>query len=196
MRRKPTALKQIDGTLRRDRANHREPKPAPAENLEPPIPLDDHARKFWDYHAPKLSKLNLLTELDVYTLGLASEWWSIHRRAMDGLDSDLVHTTESNGECCRPELTAAKQALTNLTMLMARFGMDPISRSKISVEDQIADLYFKRPVAAFAIDQLKQSMENSLAAVQAFADAANEGVGVKVLNREDVAREFEKVKAL
>lgn len=152
MRKKPTALKRIDGTYRKDRANHREPKPAPAESLEPPIPLDEHALKFWDYHASRLSKLNLLTELDVYALALASEWWSIHRRAMDGLKGDLLHETESNGECCRPELAAAKQALGHLTTLMARFGMDPISRSKISVEppekkDEIGDLYFKRKVA-------------------------------------------------
>jgi P27 family predicted phage terminase small subunit len=152
VRKKPTALKKIDGTFRRDRANHREPIPERAESLDPPVQLDEYARAFWNYHVGKLSKLNLLTELDVYALTLAAEWWSIHQRAMKGLESELVHVTDANGECCRPELTAAKQALTNLQALMTRFGMDPVSRSKISVsppdkKDEIGDLYFKKPVA-------------------------------------------------
>jgi P27 family predicted phage terminase small subunit len=150
MRKKPTQLKKIDGTYRKDRAKFNEPKPKLSESLDPPIELDEHGRAFWNYHAPKLQKLNLLTECDTYSLALASEWWSVHRRAVEGLRSDLVHETESNGECCRPELTAAKQAFTNLQILMQRFGLDPQSRSKISVpspeeKDPIRDLYFKRP---------------------------------------------------
>lgn len=149
MRKKPTQLKKIEGTLRKDRANHREPKPKPADSLEPPIKLDSHGRAFWDYHAAKLKGLGLLTECDTYSLAIACEWWSVHRRALEGLKTDLVHSTDSNGECCRPELTAAKQAFGNLQTLMQRFGLDPQSRSKISVptpedKDPIGELYFKK----------------------------------------------------
>jgi P27 family predicted phage terminase small subunit len=150
MRKKPTQLKKIDGTFRKDRANHSEPKPKPADSLESPIELDEHGRAFWDYHAGRLQKLNLLTECDIYSLALASEWWSIHRRAIEGLRDDLTHSTDANGECCKPELTAAKQAFVNVQALMRQFGLDPQSRSKISVpppeeKDPIGDLYFKRP---------------------------------------------------
>src|SRR6185295_14983164 len=49
---------------------------------------------------------------------------------------------------------------------------------------------------AAAIDALKRSLENGLAIVQAFADAANEGVGIQVFNREDIARQHEELKRL
>lgn len=152
MRKKPTQLKKIDGTFRKDRANHHEPMPEPADNLEPPIQLDKLGQKFWDEIAPELHKLGLLTKLDRYSLLFLAQWVSIHQRGIEGVDTDLIHTTEANGECCKPELTAAKQALTLIQTLGARFGLDPVSRSKISVKppeekDPIGERYFKRPVA-------------------------------------------------
>jgi P27 family predicted phage terminase small subunit len=149
MRKKPTALKKIDGTFRKDRANRSEPKPKPAASLEPPIELDEHGRKFWDYHAPKLKEQNLLTELDTFSLAQACEWWSIHQRALADLRQGLTHTTDSNGECSKPQVSVAKQAFACVRAIMLGFGLDPQSRSKISVpppkeKDPIGDLYFKR----------------------------------------------------
>lgn len=148
MRRKSTALKKIEGTFRKDRAKN-EPKPAPADSLEPPIELDAHGRAFWNYHAARLQKLGLLTEADTYSLALVSEWWSIHQRAIEELRKELTHSTEANGECARPEVSIAKQAFANVRMIMLGFGLDPQSRSKIHVAqpekpDEIADLYFRK----------------------------------------------------
>jgi P27 family predicted phage terminase small subunit len=148
MRRKPTALKKIEGTYRKDRASN-EPKPALADNLEPPIKLDAHGRAFWDYHAPKLHKLNLLTECDVFSLAQACEWWSVYRRAIADLNHGITHTTDANGECSKPQVAIAKQAFGCMRQIMIGFGPDPQSRGKISVlppkeRDPIGDLYFKR----------------------------------------------------
>jgi len=148
MRRKPTALKKIEGTFRKDRA-HNEPKPAQPDNLEPPVELDAHGRSFWDYHARRLQKLGLLTECDTHALALGCEWWSIHQRAIEKLHDNLTHSTEANGECSKPEVAIAKQAFLNLRTIMIEFGLDPQSRSKLHVEppekpDEIQDLYFKK----------------------------------------------------
>jgi P27 family predicted phage terminase small subunit len=152
MRKKPTALKKIEGTYRKDRAVHHEPTPQPADSLSPPVKLDAVGQKFWDYHAPRLAKLNLLTESDTYSLAQASEWWSVHQRALADLRSGLTHTSDANGECSKPQVAIAKQAFTCMREIMKGFGLDPQSRAKISVpppeeKDPIGDLYFKRPVA-------------------------------------------------
>jgi len=63
-------------------------------------------------------------------------------------------------------------------------------------EKNLASLQSGALAGAAAIDELKASLDGSLAAVQAFADAANEGVGIRILNREDNARQFEELKRL
>lgn len=50
--------------------------------------------------------------------------------------------------------------------------------------------------SAAALDALKDSLKDTTGAVQAFADAANEGVGIQFFKKEDVARDFEKLKDL
>ena len=148
MRRKPTALKKIDGTFRKDRVR-KEPTPAQPDNLEPPIKLDRHGKAFWSYHASRLQKLGLLTECDTYSLAVGCEWWSVHQRALKAVRRSLVHSTEANGECSKPEIQIAKTAFANLKQIMIGFGLDPQSRGKLHVEppeqpDKIADLYFKK----------------------------------------------------
>jgi P27 family predicted phage terminase small subunit len=127
--------------------------PPPADSLDSPIALDEHGQRFWNYHAQRLHKLGLLTELDTFSLVQACQWWSVHQRALEELRSGLTHETEANGECSRPQVAVAKQAFACVRSIMQGFGLDPNSRSKIHVNppeerDEIADLYFKRPVAA------------------------------------------------
>ncbi|MGH7874999.1 MAG: hypothetical protein ACREQO_22620 [Candidatus Binatia bacterium] len=63
-------------------------------------------------------------------------------------------------------------------------------------EKSFAKLQGGALAGAAAIDTLKQSLDAGLAAVQAFADAANEGVGLQFLTKEDAAKINEAAKSL
>jgi hypothetical protein len=68
---KPTALKVLQGTNRKDRANDAEPQPDALTAIpESPIPLTGHARKAWDRLAREAIAMRVLTRADLDSLAL------------------------------------------------------------------------------------------------------------------------------
>ena len=71
-KKKPTALKILQGNPGRRPINMNEPKPG-LPNMEPPFPLRRIAKKLWDKYVPILAKLGVITELDVENFAVACE---------------------------------------------------------------------------------------------------------------------------
>jgi P27 family predicted phage terminase small subunit len=148
MRRTPTATKVLRGTFRKDRENPAEPKPEPPEDLKAPEWLDRYGRECWNKYVPRLVKTGILTSLDMLLFAGVCERWSTYRRAIDETKKNLTHSTESNGECAKPQVAIAKAAFDQFCRGMAEFGCSPASRGKVKAvlprDDDPAAKYFDR----------------------------------------------------
>jgi P27 family predicted phage terminase small subunit len=130
--RKPTPLKILHSTYRKDRANPREPQPDAPKELDPPEWLDEYARQCWTAHISQLIKTRILTALDVFLFAAVCERYSTYRRAAEELKKGLTHYSESNGNCSKPEASIAKAAYDSFKQGLEQFGCTPASRSKVS----------------------------------------------------------------
>lgn len=110
--RKPTALRELQGTIKDHPGRQNKNEPSPARGIgPPPSHLDSHHSEIWD---------EIVSNMYAGVLGEAD------RVALETL-SRLVHEMRTNFE----EMTAAK--LSQLSTLLGRFGMTPSDRTKIVV---------------------------------------------------------------
>jgi P27 family predicted phage terminase small subunit len=127
---KPTQLKVLHGNPGKRQLNENEPKPETANAAAAPEWLDDVGREFWDEYAPELVKLGLLTLLDVPEFAAACEQHSLHRKLMK------IVMRAPAGKRAKELEPRARHALSNRDRILARFGFDPSSRSRLSVAPQ------------------------------------------------------------
>ena len=136
-KKKPTALKVIKGTLRKDRINPAEPKPDLINNLPAsPARFNKEAKKIWDKVCKDLKKLNLLTDVDIHIVEEYVYWKEMSERAEKEL--------RQNGEVCifvnkagqeymteSPWLAIKQKASDRVLKIGVQFGFTPSSRSDI-----------------------------------------------------------------
>jgi len=141
--RKPTVLKVIQGTTRRDRMPANEPKPAP---IAPKCPswLDREAKAEWRRLAPKLEKLGLLTEADGSAFAVYCEAYSRWKRAALAL-----RKLDVTDPAFRKVAVTLEKAAQELRAQGARFGLSPADRGRLDVpaqdEDEDDDFFTVRP---------------------------------------------------
>lgn len=155
--RKPTKLKLVAGTNRKDRAVEHEAEPEPAI---PPIPghLSEEAQAEWARVSQELYELGLLSRIDRAALAAYCECWSdwvdASRKCVgpDGKDLKVIKTGEklkygppdvhgnqpilerSGGNFIEnPFFTIKKRSAELLHKFLVEFGMTPASRSRINV---------------------------------------------------------------
>jgi P27 family predicted phage terminase small subunit len=148
---KPTQLKVIEGTFRKDRARAKEPKPETAVP-EAPSHLSDEARVEWDRISIELAKLGLLSRIDRAALAAYCECWAdwvnASKRCVgaDGKDLKVIKTGEkirydkdgnivekSGGNFIEnPYYTIKKRSAELMHKFLTEFGMTPASRTRIN----------------------------------------------------------------
>jgi len=131
MNKKPTNLKILQGSFRKDRSKPGEPKPAILADLRPPAWMDRHAKTFWRKQAPKLVAMGILTEIDTDLLAVAAETYSTWRKA-----TDLFRNMSPDHEHYRTVRVEREHAATELRRMLGEFGMTPASRSRVSGTSQ------------------------------------------------------------
>lgn len=150
---KPTNLKLLQGTFRKDRAVTNEPKP---ESEIPSVPthLSDEAKVEWGRISEKLLNLGLLTSIDRAALAAYcqcySDWIEASRfcaTTKDGQDRKVIKTGEkikqdkdgkvierSGGNLVEnPYFSIQKRSLELMHKFLTEFGMTPASRTRINV---------------------------------------------------------------
>lgn len=133
---KPTAIKKREGTYRRDRAAHREPKPRVAI---PPVPkwLGREGRKEYRNAARLLVQLRVLTEADAMALAAYAHQYEKWREAEDAVAIEgTVLVSEKGGAYINPRQNVANVALRNMRSIMSEFGMTPSSRTRIQAQPE------------------------------------------------------------
>lgn len=139
---KPTALKLLEGTARRDRINASEPQPPLLLEARPPAWLKGRGRRAWKELAPVLTEMRVLTVGDRAALMLLCD---VYAEFMDARDAVRKHgqvytmAVKGGGYMLmpRPEVSIAADAWRRASAMMQQFGLTPASRSKVSAKDAI-----------------------------------------------------------
>lgn len=147
--RKPTSLKLVTGTARADRANGGEPEPQLLADLTPPAHLSERSAKVWNELAPMLRRIQLLTEADTVAFEMLCDAVADYRFARETRGDDMVTYSHKGSQMLDQWLVAQQACGKRAETLMGRFGMDPVSRSRVMVNPQ-TDMFSGKPGGPFS----------------------------------------------
>lgn len=142
---KPTALKKLDGTIRKDRMPENEMQPNKLDLVPaPPSHFDEVAKQVWDQKAKELYELGILTTIDLDMLGRYCAAVSIATAAEKKIKSQgmVLECTNHRGNLYyqkNPHITIWKEATVEANKIASQFGFTPSSRAKISFPDKKQD---------------------------------------------------------
>jgi P27 family predicted phage terminase small subunit len=139
---KPSALKQLQGTDRADRRNGKEPEPDLLDDLAPPAHLDADSAEVWQQIAPMLRRVGVLTVADVIALEMLCDAVADYRKTRRERGDKFVTHSAKGSEMLNQLQVAMSMSGKRAEAFMARFGMDPVSRSRVLVDPQ-GDLFGK-----------------------------------------------------
>jgi P27 family predicted phage terminase small subunit len=127
----PTRLKVVRGTLRKDRANPREPD-VQAEIPPCPPELSPAAKVEWERIAPELAMLGLLARIDRSALALYCESYSRWIEAISAIQQyGAVVKSPSGYPIQSPYVGIANKAGEQVRLMLSEFGMTPSSRTRV-----------------------------------------------------------------
>ncbi len=135
-KRKPTALKLIQGTARADRQVEQEAElpEVDAIDLTPPDSLKDFAVIAWEFYAPILRDSKVLTKGDLHNLEAFCENYRLWRDAVEMYQNEgITVETPQGGLKKHPAVIVANDAQAKMISFGALLGLDPSSRTKINV---------------------------------------------------------------
>src|SRR5215217_4256750 len=153
---KPTAMKELSGTFRKDRANPAEPRPN-RSLIEPPTRLSDQAKVAWRELAQIADGLGVLTEGDPAALEAMAGALADLRDARASLDAPMeikskdgtmiamakagerYYWTGARGvpvRKVRPGIADIADADRRFQSWCQRFGMSPVDRARVSVTEK------------------------------------------------------------
>lgn len=129
---KPTELKIIQGTFRKDRATPGRPMPE-VEIPSCPAWLGRQAKMEWKRITPHLKKLGLISQIDRSALAAYCQayhrWWEAETLIKE---HGLTFTTDKGYVQQRPEVGIASSAMKQMRMFLTEFGLTPSSRTRIT----------------------------------------------------------------
>lgn len=134
---KPTELKKLDGTYRKDRVLTNEMKPDNLDMLpEAPSHFDETAKLIWNKVVVELHNLKLLTSIDLEMLSRYCAAMSMATHAEKMLKKEGTRLTSVNkfGSVYHqknPYMTVWKDAVAEANKIAGQFGFTPSTRTKI-----------------------------------------------------------------
>jgi P27 family predicted phage terminase small subunit len=161
---KPTALHELEGTLRPDRHGRRKREPRPNGGATAPSWLSPEARREWKRISPELERLGLLTMVDRAALAAYCEAWSrLHAATRAIRAAERVADSVEVARCAR----RAEQATDKIVRLAAEFGLTPAARAGIEVADPRGEGEKHEPDDIEAFLQRRRLAEQRAAGAQA-----------------------------
>ncbi len=136
---KPTAVKLIEGTFRRDRAPRREPRPVPGVPRRPRW-LDARGATKWRQLVAILGPMHVVTVADGDALALAAEAFSRFLAARDAVrqfGTVYSSATPAGGTIVRPrpECAMATSTWRDYLRALQEFGLTPAARARVEARD-------------------------------------------------------------
>jgi P27 family predicted phage terminase small subunit len=131
---KPTQLKVVQGTYRKDRANPHEPVAA-GDLFEPPTHFNEDQRAVWTYaieNAPR----GVLRKIDLSVLEVWVTAYVYHREASSRVASTgQVITTKTGYPITNPFMANMNKQAQIMVKAASEMGFTPASRSRIVVAE-------------------------------------------------------------
>jgi P27 family predicted phage terminase small subunit len=107
---------------------------------ERPVTLSGAAAEEWDRITSLLARLGLVQEVDRAALAIYCQAWARWLEAEAALRRDGCVIESPNGYPIQsPWLAIAAQAVKQMHAAVAEFGLSPVARARIRVNEQIAD---------------------------------------------------------
>jgi len=132
MRKKPTALKVLEGNPGKRPLPQNEPKPKPVAPKCPSY-FGPEVKKKWKQMAGRLERMGLLTEVD----GPAFADYCVCLVRLDAAEKDITErgllVPGDRGMVKNPSCQIAREYRAAAQKWAARFGLDPASRSGMDV---------------------------------------------------------------
>lgn len=160
--RKPTHLKLVTGTAQKCRINENEPR-LKRERPSPPDHISDKAKTAWGIVCLLLDEMGVLARADVLAVEGLCEAYAEMREARESLKQEikvgneviaaagsLTYVTEGKSGFMirsRPEVAMINEADRRIAMWLAKFGLSPADRSRVSAN---VDPGASDPFAEFA----------------------------------------------
>jgi P27 family predicted phage terminase small subunit len=146
-KKKPTALKKLNGTLRKSRVLTDEVQPDLIELYpEPPDILNEEARDEWRLVMPQLVELNIIAKVDMAMFTAYCIECGTYIHAQRVLNEEGMITSAANGTLMQHPMNNIKNAaLKNALKIATEFGFTPSSRTSIGapkkeVKDPLEEL--------------------------------------------------------
>lgn len=135
---KPTSLKLIQGTYRKDRAAPNEPRPD-VSIPKCPTWLSKEAKREWKYITPHLASLGLLTMIDRAAIAsycqLYAEWVRLEKWAIDHPD-EHYQVASSGYLSPHPNISQRDKVRKDMLAFLREFGLTPAARTRVSVPEK------------------------------------------------------------
>jgi len=145
---KPTNLKLIQGTHRKDRVPEHEPEPEKVSEVpRPPSYLSKHAKKLWKTLAEELVEKGILTVVDLPALEVCCEAYGQYRAAQEAVfrpvdpktgkrtKRTLSEYMKGRNSQTMPEYSSMTKAFYYFKAYLIEFGLTPASRGRIDLPD-------------------------------------------------------------
>lgn len=136
--RKPTVMKILEGTYRKDRTAPNEPKPE-VVLIPPQMPdgLNEFGQKEWEKMTLELTKIGLLTTIDSSQLAAycneIGNYWECERARRDVIvRQDTDEGKEAAALFYKNYFDMAQKHLNHARAIAVQFGFTPASRSRIN----------------------------------------------------------------
>ncbi len=133
-KKKPTAIKKLEGTYRKDRAIENEFTPEPMRNTPiAPHHLNQWGLEEWERIVPMLIDYNLFTEFDKTMLyNYCNEYGKYIEYEIILKQQGRVIKTKTGYPIPNPLESMAQRSLQNAMKIADKFGFTPASRTSIS----------------------------------------------------------------
>jgi P27 family predicted phage terminase small subunit len=141
---KPTELKKMQGTYRKDRDKSADLKPSIEIGLEAPDDLNEWGQKLWTEIFTEYGKVGLITRVDLGSFHSLCSWYGIFREAEDivrgkGLEvEEEVYSKDGQvvgtKTITNPMIMVMDKAQKNYLAMAKEFGVTPSSRAALSFE--------------------------------------------------------------
>ena len=130
-RKKPTALKVLEGNPGKRKLNRNEPKPS-KENVRPPEWLTDGGRAMWDMYSTSLMNCGLLTDPDCIIFGaFCSDADMLAKMYNELKDKEKFIGKSVNKIIANPLLLEVDRVMNRMLAISKRFGLTPSDRAEI-----------------------------------------------------------------
>lgn len=141
-KRKPEALKKLEGTFRKDRAGHSVSLPAGLPDKPGWADYDPIASELYDQVATHCHSMGVGTEVDALGFALLADQLSMYLRlrAIVQADGPIIEVEGSNGNVqqkAHPAMAQMNSCYGQIVKMMTEYGLTAAARTKVDASKPI-----------------------------------------------------------